>query len=146
MFFLVVHFHFQILEADVRACLDSENAAAENQEVANDNNGAAGYLAQGPDKEQAHAGNEGTHHKAGDGDSSLQAGQFYAGFLGHRALIVTDQEGEDERIVASVLEAGSPSLAGKDPILDMGLADAINGRVVLVATSAERKVCSNAGR
>ena len=82
MFFLVVHFHFQILEADVRAGLDSENAAAENQEVANDDDGAAGYLAQGPDKEQADAGNEGTHHKTCNGDSSLQAGQFYVLFPG----------------------------------------------------------------
>ena len=86
MAFLMVHFHFQVLETNVRTGLDSENAAAENQKIANDNDGAAGYLAKGPDKEQAHAGNEGTHHKAGDGDSSLQAGQFYAGFLGHGGI------------------------------------------------------------
>ena len=139
----MVHFHFQVLETDVRTGLDSENAAAENQEVANYDDGAAGYLAQGPDKEQADAGNEGTHHKAGDGDSSLQAGQFYAGFLGHRALIVTYQEGEDERIVSCVLETRGPSLAGENAVLDVSLADSVYGRVVLVAAAAERKVCSD---
>ena len=78
---LMVHFHFQVLETNVRTGLDSENAAAENQKIANDNDGAAGYLAQGPDKEQADAGYEGAHYKACNGDSSLQAGQFYAGSL-----------------------------------------------------------------
>ena len=87
VFSLMVNFHFQVLEPDIRAGLDSENTATENQEVANDNDGAAGNLAQGPDKEQAHAGYEGSHHKTCDGDSSLQAGQFYAGFLGHDSVI-----------------------------------------------------------
>ena len=139
----MVHFHFQILETDICAGLDSENTAAENQKVADDNDSAASYLTQGPDEEQAHAGNEGTHHKAGNGDSPLQAGQFYAGFLGHRALIVTDQEGEDERIVGSIFEAGGSGLAGKDSIFDVGLADAVHRRIVLVAAAAERKICSD---
>ena len=126
MFFLVVHFHFQILEADVRACLDSENAAAENQEVANDDDGAAGYLAQGPDKEQADAGYEGAHYKTCNGDSSLQAGQFYAGFLGHRALIVTYQEGEDERFVACVIKTSCPRLTSENTILYVSLAHPVH--------------------
>ena len=82
----MVHFHFQVLEANVRAGLDSENAATENQEVADDNDSAAGDVSKRMDKEQTHAGYEGAHAKTCDGDSSLKAGQFYAGFLGHGAV------------------------------------------------------------
>lgn len=53
---------------------------------------------------------------------------------------VTYKECEDERIVASVFEASSPGLAGKDAILDVGFAHAVHRRIVLVATVPEGQV------
>ena len=60
--------------------------------------------------------------------------------------IIPYQECEDERIMSGVLETGGPGLAGEDTVLDMGFADAIHGRIVLIATATERKVCSDSRR
>ena len=138
-----MEFCFHLVQFRIKAGLYSENCPAQDQKLAHDADGGIRDLTRRRDEEQANGGYGNTSGEAGYGDATLEPGQFYAFLLGHKALVVFNQVGEDERFVTGVLEAGSPGLAGEDTILNMGLADAIHGRVVLVAASAERKICSD---
>ena len=141
-----MEFSFHLVQFRIKAGLYPENCPAQDQQLAHDADGGIRDLARRRNEEQANGGDGNTSGKAGYGYATLEPGQFYAFLLIHKALIVTDKESKDERIVAGVFEAGSPGLAGEDAILNMGFADAIHGRIVLVAASAERKICRNAGR
>ena len=140
-----MEFSFHLVQFRIKAGLYPENCPTKDQKLAHDADGGIRDFPRRRNEEQANGGDGNTSGKAGYGYATLEPGQFYAFLLIHKALIVTDKESKDERIVAGIFESCGPGLASENTILDMGLADAIHGRIVLVAATAERKVCSNAG-
>lgn len=81
----VLDFSFHPVDLGVKACRYTENGAAQNKEFADDADGRVCDLARRRDEEQAHGGNGHAGREAGDGDASLEPGEFCAFLLSHRA-------------------------------------------------------------
>ena len=140
-----MEFSLHLVQFCIKAGLHPKDRPAQDQKLAYDADGGIRNLPRRRNEEQTNGSDGNASGKAGYGYATLEPGQFYAFLLSHKALIITDEESEDERIVAGVFETRSPGLAREHAILDVCLTDAIHGRIVLVSAATERKICSNAG-
>ena len=66
---------------------------------------------------------------------------FFLADMADGELVLADKEGKDERRVAGTFETSHPLFAGKHSVLDVGCRKAGHGRVVLVGTADEGKIC-----
>ena len=74
---------FELPELDIIAGFDSQDGAAEDEELGDDGYRRAGYLSQRRDEEEAHGGDDDATAEAGHSNDALQACEFYFLLLGH---------------------------------------------------------------
>ena len=145
---LLHHPRLKPLHPHIEAGFSTEQSAAKNQELRHRHHCRARDLAVWRYEEKAHHTDDRTGTEAGDGHCALEAGELVFLLGGHDAgwLIVAYQEGEDERIVSCIFESSCPCRAGEYTILNVRLADAVHGRVVLVTAAAEGYVSCDTRR